>query len=60
MRLYSVLPSLLFLFFLSPLLSKHKEVRVLAIYCFFPLDLHFTTTQACFCKDVKNVFWKNI
>ncbi len=49
-----------FLFFLlSPLLSKHKEVRVLAVYWFFfPLDLHFATTQACFCKDVQHVFCK--
>ncbi len=30
-----------FTFFLSLLLSKHKEVRVLAIYCFSPLDLNF-------------------
>ncbi len=50
-----------FLFvFLSPLLSKHKEVRVLAVYCFIPLDLHFATTQACFCKDVQHVFCKNV
>ncbi len=48
----------LFFFFLSPLLSKHKEVRVLAVYCFFPLDLHFATTQACFCKDVQHVICK--
>ncbi len=49
-----------FFFFLSLLLSKHKEVRVLAVYCFFPLDLHFAMTQACFCKDVQHVFCKNI
>ncbi len=55
--------SAIFLFFFwSPLtlLSKHKEVRVLAVYCFFPLDLHFATTQACFCKDVQHVFCKNV
>ncbi len=34
-----------FLFFLSPLLSKHKEVCILAVYCFFPLNLHFAMTQ---------------
>ncbi len=62
MRLYSVLPSpqFSFFFFLSPLLSKYKEVRVLGVYCFFPLDLHFATTQACFCKDVQHVFRKNV
>ncbi len=27
---------------------------------FFPLDLHFATTQACFCKDIKHVFYKNL
>lgn len=62
MRLYSVLPSpLLFFFFVSTTFKhKYKEVRILAVYCFFPLDLHFATTQACFCKDVKEVFWKNV
>ncbi len=50
----------LFFVFVSLLLSKHKEVRVLAVYCFFPLDLHFATTQACFCKDVQHVFCKNV
>ncbi len=65
MRLYSVLPSpllwvLFYFIFFCLLLSKHKEVLILAVYCFFPLDLHFATTQACFCKDVKDVFWKNV
>ncbi len=65
MRLYSVLPTsttflFCFLFFLSPLLSKHKEVCILAVYCFIPLDLHFATTQACFCKDVQQIFCKNV
>ncbi len=55
----AVSATLLF-FFLSPLLSKHKEVRVLAVYCFIPLDLHFATTQACFCKDVQHFFCKNV
>ncbi len=55
----AVSATLLF-FFLYPLLSKHKEVRILAVYCFFLLDLHFATTQACFCKDVQHVFCKNI
>ncbi len=32
-RLYSVLS--------SPLVSKLKEVRILAVYCLFPLDLQF-------------------
>ncbi len=39
-----------FFFFLSPLLSKHKEVRVLAVYCFFPLDLHFARHKLVFAK----------
>ncbi len=50
----------LLFFLLSPLLSKHKEVRILAVYCFIPLDLHFATTQACFCKDVQHVFCKSV
>ncbi len=69
--LYSVLPTsatlLLFIFFifilfyfLPPLLSKHKEVHILAVYWFNPLDLHFATTQACFCRDVQHVFCKNV
>ncbi len=49
-----------FAFFLSPLLSKKKEVRILAVYCFIPLDLHFVMTQACFCRDVQHVFCKNV
>ncbi len=49
-----------FFLLLSPLLSKHKEVRILAVYCFIPLDLHFATTQACFCRDVQHVFCKNV
>ncbi len=48
------------LFLLSPLHSKHKEVRILAVYCFIPLDLHFAMTQACFCRDVQHVFCKNV
>ncbi len=58
--LFRAAVSAVFLFFLSPLLSKYKEVRVLAVYCFFQLDLHFATTQACFCKDVQHVFRKNV
>ncbi len=52
-RLYSVLP--------SPLVSKLKEVCTLAVglYCLFPLDLTFATTQACFCTDVHYVFLQN-
>ncbi len=49
-RLYSVLP--------SPLVSKLKEMCILAVYCLFPLALQFATTQACFCKDI--VFYKNV
>ncbi len=48
------------LVFLSPLLSTHKEVRILAVYLFILLDLHFATTQACFCRDVQHVFCKNV
>ncbi len=33
--LFRAAVSAIFLLFLSPLLSKHKEVRVLAVYCFF-------------------------
>ncbi len=29
-----------------------------AVHCHFPLDLHFATTQPCFCKDFKHVFYK--
>ncbi len=50
-RFYSVLP--------SPLVSK---LNIPAVYCLclFPLDMHFATTQACFCKDIKHVFYKNL
>ncbi len=27
---------------------------------YFPLDLQFTTAQACFCKDVYHVFYKKL
>ncbi len=52
-QLYSVLPSLL--------VSKLKEVRILAVYYFSSwLALHLTSTQACFCKDIQHVFYKNL
>ncbi len=35
-------------------------LNILLNFVFFPLDLHFATTQACFCKDIKHVFYKNL
>ncbi len=40
------------------LVSKLQEVGRPAVHCHFPLDLHFATTQPCFCKDFKHVFYK--
>ncbi len=36
----------------------HAVVCRSAVYCHFPLDLHFATTQPCFCKDILHVFYK--
>ncbi len=51
-QLYYILP--------SPSVLKLKEVFRQPLYCYSLLDMHFTTTQPCFCKDIPHVFYKHL
>ncbi len=49
-----------FFFFFCLATFKTQRGACTSGILFFPLDLHFATTQACFCKDVQDVFCKNV